>query len=54
MRPVRGSTLVTDPTSAPFERTGAPGDGWHEVVITIPRLPKAEIAAKRGYFVDKK
>lgn len=37
-----------------YERTGAPGDGWHEVAITIPRLPKAEIAAKRGYFVDKK
>ena len=37
-----------------YERAGAPGDGWHDVAITIPRLPKAEIAAKRGYFVDKK
>jgi VWFA-related protein len=37
-----------------YERVGAPGDGWHEIAITIPRLPKAEIAAKRGYFVDKK
>src|SRR5262245_22644814 len=35
-----------------YAATGAPAPGWHDVTVTVPRLPKAEIDAKRGYFVE--
>ncbi len=28
--------------------------GWHEVTVTVPRVPQAQIDAKRGYFVEPK
>ena len=34
--------------------TGVTPEGWHDVAVTVPKAPKAEINAKRGYFVEKK
>lgn len=28
--------------------------GWHEVTVRVPRIPNAQIDAKRGYFVEPK
>ena len=28
--------------------------GWHDITVSVPRLPKAGIEAKRGYFVEPK
>jgi VWFA-related protein len=31
---------------------GGPAPGWHEVQVTIPGHPSAEVQARRGYFVE--
>jgi VWFA-related protein len=36
-----------------YTAEGVPTTGWHDIVVRIPRLPKATISAKRGYFVEK-
>jgi VWFA-related protein len=36
-----------------YAALGAPSPGWHEVSVTVPRLPKAQVDAKRGYFVGR-
>lgn len=36
-----------------YASSSAPSPGWHEVTITLPRLPKAQVDAKRGYFVER-
>lgn len=37
-----------------YNATGVTPEGWHDVTVSIPKLPKAEINAKRGYFVEKR
>ena len=37
-----------------YTASGVAREGWHDVTVTVPKLPKAEISAKRGYFVEKK
>ena len=37
-----------------YTTPGVTTGGWHEIRVSIPSLPKAEISAKRGYFVEKK
>jgi len=36
-----------------YAASSVPSPGWHDVTITVPRLPKAQIDAKRGYFVER-
>jgi VWFA-related protein len=36
-----------------YTATGTARAGWHDVTVTVPKLPKAEIEAKRGYFVER-
>jgi VWFA-related protein len=35
-----------------YTASGGRAAGWHDVTVTVPRLPKARIDAKRGYFVE--
>ena len=37
-----------------YMAAGVTREGWHDVTVTVPKSPKAEISAKRGYFVEKK
>jgi hypothetical protein len=37
-----------------YAATGVTPEGWHDIKVTIPTVPNAEINAKRGYFVEKK
>ncbi len=36
-----------------YTAEGVSADGWHDIVVTIARFPKATISAKRGYFIEK-
>jgi VWFA-related protein len=36
-----------------YTAKGVDGPGWHDVKVTIPKLPKAEIDAKRGYYKEQ-
>lgn len=36
-----------------YTAKGVDAAGWHDVQVTVPRLPKAEIDAKRGYYREK-
>ncbi len=35
-----------------YTPTGVAPGGWHEVKVTIPSRPSAELQARRGYFVE--
>jgi len=37
-----------------YTATGVATAGWHEVTVSVPKIPNAEIAAKRGYYVEKR
>jgi hypothetical protein len=37
-----------------YNATGVVREGWHDIRVTVPKAPKAEIGAKRGYLVEKK
>ena len=35
-----------------YSPQGVKREGWHEIAVTIPKVPGAEIRARRGYAVD--
>jgi len=56
----RNASTIFDKIYAEFRQnfilrylpTGVTRDGWHDVTVTIPRTPGAEIRARRGYLVE--
>jgi hypothetical protein len=35
-----------------YRPEGVARDGWHDVTVTVPRHPKLDLRARRGYFVE--
>lgn len=33
-----------------YQATGVSREGWHDIAVTLPKHPDAEIRARRGYF----
>lgn len=56
----RNASTIFDKIYAEFRQnfilrylpTGVAREGWHDLAVTIPRSPDAEIRARRGYLVE--